>query len=144
MSSTHRAAVLATPGQPLTIDDVETHEPGPNETLIRNHAIAIQPLDAKILISSYGPAALLNFPAVLGSSGAGVIEKLGSKVTDFQVGDRVVFDTKAYVDPKLNKQQGTWQQLVLCSTDTVAKVHPPMLSTLLLDTASLKNLVLTV
>ncbi|KAF1923203.1 oxidoreductase domain-containing protein [Didymella exigua CBS 183.55] len=122
MTSTHRAAVLPTPGQPLAIKDVETPRPGPNEALIRNHAIAIQPLDAKILISNYGPAASLSFPATLGSSGAGVIEEVGSSVTNVQVGDRVVFDTKAYVDPKVNKQQGTWQQLVISSADTIAKI----------------------
>ncbi|KAF3039358.1 hypothetical protein E8E12_005991 [Didymella heteroderae] len=122
MTPKPRAAVLTAPCQPLIVKDVETLHPGANEVLIRNHTIAIQPLDAKMLISNYGPAASLNYPAVLGSSGAGVIEEVGSNVSSLQKGDRVVFDTKAYVDPSVNKQQGTWQQLVVCSAGTVAKI----------------------
>lgn len=136
MPSTHRAAVLSAPGQVLIVDDVETYRPGPNEVLVRNHAVAIQPLDAKILISNYGSAASLNYPAVLGSSGAGVVEEVGSNVTNFQVGDRVVFDTKVYINPKLNRQQGTWQQLVVCSSETIAQVSK--FSYLLLRSANLR------
>ncbi|KAF2622462.1 oxidoreductase domain-containing protein [Macroventuria anomochaeta] len=121
MSATHRAAILHAPGQPLSIQDVETHHPKPNEVLIRNYALAIQPLDAKMFISNYGPAASLNFPAVLGSSGAGIVDKVGSKAMNLRVGDRVVFDTKAYVSPNANFQQGAWQELVICSAGTVAK-----------------------
>ena len=43
-------------------------------------------------------------------------------MSKLKIGDRVVFDTKAYVDSKANFQQGTWQQLVICGADTVAKV----------------------
>ena len=107
MPSAHRAAVLSSPEQLLTVDDVETYQPGPNEVLIRNHAITVQPPDVKILISDYGPAASLEFPATLGSSGVGVIDEAGSNETHLQVDDRVVFDTRAYVDSAGNKQQGT-------------------------------------
>jgi NADPH:quinone reductase-like Zn-dependent oxidoreductase len=75
-----------------------------------------------MLISNYGPASSLDYPAVLGSSGAGIIEEVGEGVLKLKVGDRVVFDTRSYVDSKANFQQGTWQQLVICGADTVAKV----------------------
>lgn len=125
MPSTHRAAVLSAPGQPLSVQDVDTHHPLPNEILIRNCCVAIQPLDAKILISAYGLASSLNYPAILGSSGAGLVEEVGSDVTNLQIGDRVVFDTRAYVDVdgEVNKRQGTWQELVISSADTAAKVR---------------------
>lgn len=126
MAVTHAAAILPGTSKPLVIQQIETPHPGPNEVLIRNHTIAIQPLDAKMLISAYGPAASLTYPAVLGSSGAGVVEKVGTAVTQLQAGDRVVFDTKAYIDAAVNKTQGTWQQLVISNANTVAKVHPPV------------------
>lgn len=118
----NRAAIMSGPGKGLTVNDVEMSHPATGEVLIRNHAIALQPLDAKMLVVGYGPAASLQYPAVLGTSGAGVIEELGTGVSGFQVGDRVVFDTKAYVKPDENRKQGTWQQLVICDAVTVAKV----------------------
>jgi NADPH:quinone reductase-like Zn-dependent oxidoreductase len=125
MSTTNRAAILPAPGKRLEVTNVEASHPGAGEVLIKNHAVALQPLDAKMLIAGYGPAASLQYPAVLGTSGAGVIEELGEGVTSFKVGDRVVFDTKAYVKSGENSKQGTWQQLVTCDATTVAKVTLP-------------------
>jgi NADPH:quinone reductase-like Zn-dependent oxidoreductase len=122
MTTTNRAAVFPGPRKLLEVDDVQAFHPGTGEVLIRNHAVALQPLDAKMLISGYGPSATLQYPAVLGTSGAGVVEELGEGVSGLQIGDRVVFDTKAYVKPDENRKQGTWQQLVICDASTVAKV----------------------
>lgn len=119
----NRAAIVAKPGGKLEVTVADAPEPGPGEVLIRNYAVALQPLDAKMLIASYGPAAQLHYPAILGSSGAGIIEQLGEGVTVLRIGDRVVFDTKAYVEPLKNRRQGTWQQLVVSSAVTVAKVY---------------------
>ena len=94
------------------IQDVETVHPRCNEVLIRNHAIAIQPLDANMLISVYGPTASLIYPAAPGSSGAGITEEVDKDVADLKVGGRVIFDTKAYVDPQATFAQGTRQELV--------------------------------
>ncbi|EUC44401.1 hypothetical protein COCMIDRAFT_37760 [Bipolaris oryzae ATCC 44560] len=122
MAATHRAALLSSPGKPLEITDADTLHAGLGEVLIRNHAVALQPLDAKILIAGYGPAAHLAYPAVLGTSGAGIIEAVGEQVQGLAVGDRVVFDTKAYVDTNNNQRTGAWQQLVACDAKTVAKI----------------------
>ncbi|KAF2828204.1 GroES-like protein [Ophiobolus disseminans] len=122
MATINRAAVFPGPGEKLEVKDVGVNHPAPGEALIRNHAVALQPLDAKMLVAGYGPAASLQYPAVLGTSGAGIIEELGEGVSQFQVGDRVVFDTKAYVDSEKNAKQGTWQQLVICETSAIAKI----------------------
>lgn len=114
---------MAGVGKNLEITNVESGHPGSGEIIIRNHAVALQPLDAKILIAGYGPASKLLFPSVLGTSGAGVIEELGAGVLGFTVGDRVVFDTKAYVDTNDNVRTGSWQQSVACDATTVAKVY---------------------
>ncbi|RAR09013.1 oxidoreductase domain containing protein [Stemphylium lycopersici] len=113
MAASHRAALMSGPGRPLQVTEAKTSHAGAGEVLIRNHAVAIQPLDTKILIAGYGPAAQLNYPAVLGTSGAGIVEKLGEGVQTLAVGDRVVFDTKAYVRVGENQRTGTWQQLVI-------------------------------
>jgi NADPH:quinone reductase-like Zn-dependent oxidoreductase len=123
MATTHRAALLSSPGKSLEIADADTLHAGLGEILIRNYALALQPLDAKMLIAGYGPAANLAYPAVLGTSGAGIVEAVGEDVQGLAVGDRVVFDTKAYVDVSNNRRTGTWQQLTACDAKTVAKVR---------------------
>ncbi|KAH7066866.1 chaperonin 10-like protein [Paraphoma chrysanthemicola] len=122
MATTSRAAVFLGAGQALQVTDIEVDRPAPGEVLIRNHAVALQPLDAKMLIAGYGPATSMQYPAALGTGGAGVIEEVGEGVVGLKVGDRVAFDTKAYVVPEKNRRQGTWQQLVSCDATTVAKI----------------------
>ncbi|CAI6336244.1 unnamed protein product [Periconia digitata] len=116
----NRAARIAEPGKSLELVDVEAPRPRPGQVLIKNHAVAIQPLDVKMLLTGYGPK--LGYPAVLGTTGAGVVEKLGDDVTDLNVGDRVVFDTTAYIAVNNNLRSGTWQKLVIADTKTVAKI----------------------
>ncbi|KAF2792497.1 oxidoreductase domain-containing protein [Melanomma pulvis-pyrius CBS 109.77] len=123
MALENRAAQIPGPKRALEVTSLPANHPAPGEILIRNHAIAVQPLDAKMLLSGYGGAgALQNYPALLGTSGAGVIEELGEGVNGLNVGDRVVFDTKAYVKPDVNQREGTWQRLVICDARTVAKI----------------------
>jgi NADPH:quinone reductase-like Zn-dependent oxidoreductase len=122
MATNYRAAFMTSPGKLLEVALTEVQHPMPGEVLIRNHAVALQPLNTKMLIAGYCPAAHLHYPAVLGSSGAGIIEEVGEGVTSLDIGARVVFDTKAYVKVDENRRTGTWQQLVLCDAMTVAKV----------------------
>jgi NADPH:quinone reductase-like Zn-dependent oxidoreductase len=122
MSASNYAALLPAPGKGLDVIEVGINHPGRGQLLIKNHAIALQPLDAKMLITGYGPAASLEYPAVLGTGGAGVVQEVGEGVTGIARGDRVVFDTKAYVQFDENRKQGTWQQQVICDAGTVAKV----------------------
>ena len=122
MTGGNRVAIIPTKGSHLHVVDTETSSPGPGEVLVRNYAVAIQPLDAKMLLSGYAGAGGQNYPAVLGSSGAGTIEALGEAVSGLSVGDRVVFDTRAYANADVNRREGTWQKLVTVSAKTVAKV----------------------
>ncbi|KAF2010820.1 oxidoreductase domain-containing protein [Aaosphaeria arxii CBS 175.79] len=122
MASENRAAFVPSAGAELEVRTSDIHQPESGELLVRVHAVAIQPLDAKKLLSGYGGAGTATYPAVFGTSGAGVVEQVGSDVVGFQAGDHVVFDTKAYVDNDVNVRQGTWQQLTICSSKTAAKI----------------------
>jgi len=123
MTGTNRAAIVLGPEKGLEVIDIETNSPNSGEVLIKNQAIAIQPLDAKMLHAGYGGAETLqNYPFVLGTGGAGTVEEIGDGVTGVAVGDRVVFDTGALVRPLTNMREGTWQQYVISDADTVAKV----------------------
>ncbi|KAF2683556.1 oxidoreductase domain-containing protein [Lentithecium fluviatile CBS 122367] len=123
MTVANRAALIPSKGGHLKVTDVETSHPGPGEVLVMNHAIVIQPLDAKMLLAGYdGAGAPQSYPALLGSSGAGTVEELGEGVDNLAAGDRVVYDTRAYVKGDVNRREGTWQKTVIVDAKTVAKV----------------------
>jgi len=64
--------------------------PGATDVLVKNHAIGLNFIDIYYRSGLYPPPAL---PSGLGSEGAGVVEAVGSSVTDFAVGQRVAYAT---------------------------------------------------
>jgi Zn-dependent alcohol dehydrogenase len=80
-----RAAVLRRPGDELEIIDAELREPGPGEVRVRVDACGICRSD--LHVAQTGES--IQFPAVLGHEGAGVIEQVGPG-TALHPGDHVV------------------------------------------------------
>jgi NADPH2:quinone reductase len=76
--------------------EVEVGEPGAGEVRVRNTAIGLNFIDTYHRTGLY-PNQL---PLTLGMEGAGVVEKVGPKVKDFKVGDRVAYANPigAYAD----------------------------------------------
>lgn len=60
-----------------------------NEVLVEIHAASINPLDAKIKSGEFKLLLPYKLPFVLGHDVAGVVTKIGSKVSQFRVGDEV-------------------------------------------------------
>lgn len=73
--------------QEVQLIDVSVPEIQPDEVLIKVEAFGVGIHDRYFIPQN------VNFPYVIGSEGAGVIEELGSLVTDFSKGDRVIFTT---------------------------------------------------
>ena len=76
-------------GGPETMrwEEVEVGDPGPGEVRVRNTAVGLNYIDTYHRSGLYP----MQLPVVLGSEGAGVIEKVGPKVKGFKVGDRVAY-----------------------------------------------------
>jgi NADPH:quinone reductase-like Zn-dependent oxidoreductase len=72
----------------LTFDEVEVHEPGPEEVLVRIRATSLNYRDLMVVAGHYNPH--VHKPRVLGSDGAGEVIAAGSAVTRFKPGDRVI------------------------------------------------------
>ncbi len=70
---------------------------GDDDVLLRVRAVGICGSDLHQWQSSHSWK--VNYPCVLGHEFAGVIERLGSRVENFKVGDRVVSETAAVIDP---------------------------------------------
>lgn len=74
----------------LAYVEITEPEPGPGEVRVRLRAAAFNHLDKFVLGGI--PGVPVELPHVLGSDGAGVVDRLGSGVEDLSVGDRVVLN----------------------------------------------------
>jgi S-(hydroxymethyl)glutathione dehydrogenase/alcohol dehydrogenase len=82
-----RAAVLEEFGRPLVVQEVELAEPQAGEVLVRLVACGVCHTD---LYSASGADPSGYAPTVLGHEGAGVVERVGDRVTSVRPGDHVV------------------------------------------------------
>jgi propanol-preferring alcohol dehydrogenase len=85
-----KAAVLREFRQPITIEDIETPEPGAGEVLIKVHACGVCHSDLHLAEGDWDLLKrVTKLPLVLGHEVAGTIAKVGPDVADFALGDRV-------------------------------------------------------
>ncbi|WP_087088317.1 NADP-dependent oxidoreductase [Acinetobacter pittii] len=80
------------------IDDVQINEqPKPslteNSVLVKVHAASINPLDLRVLEGEFKAILPVSFPFILGNDFAGTVVEVGSKVSQFKVGDEVYAKT---------------------------------------------------
>jgi len=83
----------------LQLDEIPVGEPGAGQVRIRHTAIGVNFLDTYQRSGLYP----MQVPQVAGNEGAGVVEALGSGVTDLKVGDRVAYTglVGAYCDQRV-------------------------------------------
>jgi NADPH2:quinone reductase len=90
--------------------DYEPREPQPTEVRVQNMAIGLNFIDTYYRSGLYSIGSL---PSVLGSEGAGVVEAVGSAVSEFKVGDRVAYATGP---------QGSYSELHVLPADNLVKL----------------------
>lgn len=81
------AAVVASRGAALRIEQFDLDEPAPNEIAVRIAATGICRTDLHMRDGEYP---IPGFPVVPGHEGAGVVTAVGSAVADVRAGDRVL------------------------------------------------------
>ena len=94
--------------------DLPVPEPGPGEVLVRNLAVAVNPVDAKIRAA--GRWAGVEPPFVLGYDAAGVVAKVGPGVKDLKEGDEVYYTPEIFGNP-----HGTYAEYSPVPAGIVAK-----------------------
>ncbi|HEY9138668.1 MAG TPA: NAD(P)-dependent alcohol dehydrogenase [Terriglobus sp.] len=72
----------------LTFDEITLPEPGPHDVLVKMHAVSLNYRDLMLVKGQYDPN--VQKPRIPCSDGAGEVIAVGSDVTSFRVGDRVV------------------------------------------------------
>src|SRR6266436_3646760 len=73
----------------LKYEDIPRPEPKGDELLIRVLAAGVNPVDGMIRSGMFAKEGNRAFPIILGGDVAGVVEKVGSKITKFKAGDPV-------------------------------------------------------
>ncbi|XP_039110176.1 all-trans-retinol dehydrogenase [NAD(+)] ADH4 [Hyaena hyaena] len=82
-----KAAVAWETGKPLCIEEVEVAPPKAHEVRVQIVATALCHTDAHLINPKFKEAL---FPVILGHEGAGIVESVGSGVTNFKPGDKVI------------------------------------------------------
>ncbi|EHK97054.1 GroES-like protein [Glarea lozoyensis ATCC 20868] len=118
---TNQAAWLDGTGQTFRVGSAEMPNIDANEVLIKNCAIAINPIDWKV--RDYGWL-IKHWPTILGSDAAGVVIDVGSEVHNFKKGDRVIGHGISMISQK--PKHGTFQHYVAFEAPKVAKIPDSM------------------
>ncbi len=84
--------------------------PGTDQIVVRNRAVAINPLDWIIQVGGSGLYGWLDYPTVLGTDVAGEVVEVGASVTRFHVGDRVLGNAVGTDKDSNSAAEGAYQQ----------------------------------
>lgn len=107
------------PVEVLTVNErAPMPEIAPHEVLIRNKATSVNPIDA-LKRTGYGRVIFEKkrrpkFPWIMGNDAAGVITRIGRKVSTFKINDEVFCALSGF-------KQGAWAEYIAVPADAVAK-----------------------
>lgn len=99
----------------LVYEDAPRPSIADDEILVRVHAAAINPVDWKIREGYLKQMIAHQLPVILGWDVSGVVEEVGSRVKDFQVGDAV------YSRPDLTRNGGYAEYIAIPAAEVAAK-----------------------
>ncbi|KAJ5624679.1 hypothetical protein N7510_000988 [Penicillium lagena] len=102
---------------PLEVKAAPTYTPGPNEILVRNHAVAMNPIDNTTQLRGIFP---LQYPAILGQDVAGEVVAIGPNVSRFKAGDRVVGHSVVYATQE--QRDGAFQTYTIVRTNLASLI----------------------
>jgi NADPH2:quinone reductase len=115
------AYIVDHPEGAFTQVDLPRPVPGAGQVLVRVHASGVNPLDIKIRAGKAGHANQ-SLPAVLGLDMAGVVEQVGTGITEFRPGNEVYGMVGG-----VGGMQGTLAEFVVADADLIA-LKPKSLS----------------
>lgn len=119
----NKALVYPAPGGKLTLQDRHVPTAGNDQIVVRNHALALNPADYKLLDvpDFWKQLGIKTWPVVQGSDAAGVVHAIGPNVTAFKPGDRVMVFTTGNLSN--NADKGAYQEYSL--VDAILAAHLP-------------------
>jgi NADPH:quinone reductase-like Zn-dependent oxidoreductase len=103
------AVVLPAKNGKLEIRSAPYTPPRDNEIVVRNHAVAINPVDWAIPIIGDRIFPWIKYPMVLGIDCAGEVVQIGKSVSRFKIGDRVLGHAVGQDENRNNPAEGAFQ-----------------------------------
>ena len=103
--------------------DLPDPQPAEGEVLVRIHAAGMNPFDWKVIDGALRGVVDHPFPIVMGSDGAGVVERVGPGVDGFRPGDRVYGQFM-----KVGLGRGSYAEQALVAADGKLALMPESLS----------------
>ncbi|EIW57188.1 GroES-like protein [Trametes versicolor FP-101664 SS1] len=118
-TATQKALVLPAPGKKYIVGETAIPRPGPNDILVKLHAVGLNPVDWKVALPEFASLGLVpEYPFTPGSDGAGVVVEVGTNVSNFKKGDRVLFQGAR----PMKAGYGTFQENSLVQATLAAKI----------------------
>ena len=106
-AATNHAAFLVEAGKPLEVREASMPVPGPGEIVVRNSAVAINPLDWHMVDAG---VFVQQWPAIIGCDVAGEVYAVGDGVSRFKEGDRVLLYNSWFKTFGRGKLQSKWDR----------------------------------
>ena len=106
--------------------------PRPNEIVVRNHAVAVNPIDWILQMIGSVIYPWIKYPFILGSDLAGEVAEVGFAVTRFEVGDRVLGHAVGSAKTRNSAAEGAFQSY----TVVLAHMAAPIPSALTYESAA--------
>ncbi|KAK3311658.1 chaperonin 10-like protein [Chaetomium strumarium] len=117
-STQNTAAWLPGVGKELEVGPADTPVPDNNELLVEVKAVAVQPAEYKIQ-EGILPFPL-KYPTIVDLSFSGVVVKVGSAVTRFNIGDRIVTNSAGTI--RNDSRFGGYQRYALTTQELTADI----------------------
>ena len=119
---TNTAAWLGTKQAKLEVKSAPYTHPRANEIVVKNHAVAINPIDWLIPVLGNIAFTWIKYPFVLGCDLAGEVVEVGSAVTRFRVGDRVLAHAVGTDKDRNTSAEGAFQNYTVVLEQLAAPI----------------------
>lgn len=128
MAASNKAIFLAsgTPNCPLEIEECPLTLPGPHELVVKNHFVSINPVDAYKQLLGDELLPYITWPHVPGSDLAGEVVYIGSAVTRFAVGQRVMAYAAGTLQFANRPAEGAFQHYSVVREHMTARIPEPV------------------
>ena len=117
MASNTAAWLTAPKSKPFEVKDAPLGTPAENEILVRNHAVAINPVDGSLQTLSWWP---FDYPTILGHDVAGEVVAVGPGVTRFRKGARVLGESVGMVTKR--NEENAFQAYTILKTNMASEI----------------------
>lgn len=118
------AAWLTAPKvRPLEVKSAPYTRPRQDEIVVKNGAVAINPVDCMIqIVGSNMAFPWVKYPFIMGIDTAGEVIEVGAKVTRFKVGDRVLGQALGGDKHRSGSPEGAFQDYVILLADMTSHI----------------------